>query len=410
MKIAFYVSRFPSLSETFILNQITGLIDRGHQVDIFADTPGDEDKTHGDVEKYALHHVVRYRPEMSRRRLVRFANGIRHAVRHGFRHPGAVIRSLNVIRYGWPAASLQLLYGAVQCLDSQRYDAIHCHFANNAMRAAYLREIGVLEGPMLTTFHGHDVNRYPRQHGRHVYRSLFASCELYTANTSFTAGQAVRLGCPEDRIIKLPMGIDLGAFPYKPRTREVTAPTKILTVGRLVEKKGIEYSIRAVARLAKEKDPVLYQIVGDGPLRPHLERLIEELDVSDSVALLGWKDRTELRSIFDQSHIFVLASVTARDGDREGQGVVLQEAQAMGLPVVSTLHNGIPEGVLEARSGFLVPERDVDSLAERMAQLMRNPQSWEAMGRAGRAFVEQHFDIDKLNDELVQIYRRLDQA
>ena len=89
----------------------------------------------------------------------------------------------------------------------------------------------------------------------------------------------------------------------------------------------------------------------------------------------------------------------------EGQGLVLQEAQAMGLPVVSTWHNGIPEGVLDDVSGFLVPERDVHALAEKLFYLIEHPELWPAMGRAGRKFVEQRYDIKQLNKELVELYR-----
>ena len=102
-----------------------------------------------------------------------------------------------------------------------------------------------------------------------------------------------------------------------------------------------------------------------------------------------------------------MSSVTASDGDKEGQGLVLQEAQGMGLPVLSTLHNGIPDGVLDGKSGFLVPERDVDGLAQKLDYLLENPQVWSEMGLAGRKFVEQHYDINKLNDKLVQIYQDL---
>jgi colanic acid/amylovoran biosynthesis glycosyltransferase len=99
--------------------------------------------------------------------------------------------------------------------------------------------------------------------------------------------------------------------------------------------------------------------------------------------------------------------VTATDGDKEGQGLVLQEAEAMGLPVLSTIHNGIPDGVLDGKSGFLVPEKDVSALAEKLRFLLKNPEKWLEMGQAGRAFVEENYEINKLNDQLVEIYSKL---
>ena len=147
--------------------------------------------------------------------------------------------------------------------------------------------------------------------------------------------------------------------------------------------------------------------MGEGVLRPSLENLIAELGISNKVKLVGWKTHDELHKLYADSHIFILSSVTASDGDKEGQGLVLQEAQAMGLPVLSTLHNGIPDGVLDGKSGFLVPERDVDALAEKLNYLVEHPEVWSEMGLAGRKFVEQNYDINKLNDKLVQIYQDL---
>ena len=109
----------------------------------------------------------------------------------------------------------------------------------------------------------------------------------------------------------------------------------------------------------------------------------------------------------NESHIFILSSITAKDGDQEGQGLVLQEAQAMGLPILSTYHNGIPEGVVDKKSGFLVPERDVDALADRLNYLIEHPNTWQDMGKTGREFVEKKYDIKKLNQKLVEIYQRL---
>ena len=129
------------------------------------------------------------------------------------------------------------------------------------------------------------------------------------------------------------MGLNLLQYSYQARTYPNHGKIRIVTVGRLTEKKGIAYSIRAVAELVRKyPDKVSYQIVGDGDLRPDLEKLIHELRMEECIELLGWKTQDELRTIYRKSHIFVLSSVTASDGDQEGQGLVIQEAQAMGLP------------------------------------------------------------------------------
>src|SRR5207237_5908880 len=133
-------------------------------------------------------------------------------------------------------------------------------------------------------------------------------------------------------------------------------------------------------------------IVGDGPLRKKLEALVARLGLENAVVFRGALEGEAVRGLMDQAHLFVLASVSV-EGDQEGQGLVLQEAQAAGLPVVATLHGALPEGLLPDESGFLVPERNVDALAERLDYLVRHPELWPALGRAGRKHLETYYDI-----------------
>lgn len=408
MRIAFIVGVFPALSVTFILNQITGLIDRGHQVDIYALRPGRVSKIHSDVLKYGLLRRTYYRPTMPRNKLLRVLKAIGLLLTNLHKNPALLLRTLNVIEYGKQAASLQLLYSAIPFLErAHNYDVIHCHFGHHGILGMRMQDIGAIRGKLITTFHGLDVNAFPTTYGSGFYKSLFAKCELYTANTTFTARKAIMLGCPRDKIIRLPVGLKLSEYCFEARKVNPGDTIRILTVARLVEKKGIEFSVRAVAKVARDYPNLEYYIVGDGPLRELIEMLIEELGIQDKVKLLGWRTQDEVQKFYSDAHIFVLPSVTASDGDKEGQGLVIQEAQASGLPVISTLHNGIPEGVVSGKSAFLVPEKDVDALAQKIKYLIEHPEIWPEMGRAGRAFVEAHYDINKLNDRLLEIYQDL---
>ena len=411
MRIAFIVSEFPSISETFILNQILGAIQRGHEVDIYASKSGNTSKTHSLVEKYRLLDHTYY-GLMPSKRWMRVLKGIGLLPTHLFKDPVVLLRALNIFKYNYSkyseqAAFFRLFYSAIPLLSKPPYDIIHCHFGPYGLRGVLLRDIGAIQGKIITTFHGFDVNLYIRQHKEDIYKILFKKGDFYTANTTFTANSAIKLGCPKDKIVILPMGLDLTAYSFHPKFLAAGESVKIITVGRLVEKKGIEYSIRAVGKVLEKHPNIEYRIVGDGYLRQSLENLIAELNLSDQVKLLGWKTQDELCQLYADSHIFILSSVTTADGDQEGQGLVLQEAQAMGLPVLSTLHNGIPDGVLDGESGFLVPERNVDALAEKLRYLVENPSVWSDMGRAGRAHVEKDYDINKLNDRLIEIYQQL---
>ncbi len=411
MRIAFLVDQFPSLSETFILNQIIGLIDRGHEVDIYPDKPSKIAQIPSEVTRYRCQERTYY-VQWPNNRFWRLFKATGLLVGNFYKNPGVLLRSLNIFKYnfsknGEQAAILKLFYSSIPFLNQQPYDIIHCHYGRNGIRGALLRDIGVLKGKLITTFHGYDVNSYPNQYGSQIYQPLFQTGDLYTVNTMFTAGKAVALGCPENKIVRLPVGVNLSNYNFQERSLRDGEPVNIITVARLVEKKGIEYSIRAVGKLHSKYARIKYCIVGEGPLRESLERLISELDIGDIVKLLGAKTQQELLELYAQSHIFVLSSVTAANGDQEGQGLVLQEAQATGMPVLSTIHNGIPDGILDGKSGFLVPERDVDALADRLDYLISHPHVWAKMGRVGRSHVEANYDIEKLNDRLVEIYQML---
>jgi colanic acid/amylovoran biosynthesis glycosyltransferase len=406
MRIAFLLTKFPVLSETFILSQITGLLDRGHEVDIFAAKGETHGKMHSDVVKYNLLERTYYR-FMPKNKLIRFGHGAGHLINNFPLKALPLLKSLNVSRFRRKALTLSLFYAALPFVDKDPYDIIHCHFGENGNLGVQLRDIGALKGQIVVTFHGHDVTSYPQLHGKDVYENLFKKADLITINSNFIKNRVKGLGCDEDKIIKLPVGLNTSDFLFSKKEPCPQDEIRLLTVGRLVEKKGIEYSIAAVAEVLKIHPNIRYSIAGDGQLRHSLEQLIVELGVGDRVKLVGWKNQDEIRQLYAKSHIFILSSVTANNGDQEGQGLVLQEAQAMGLPVIATLHNGFPDSVIDGKSAFLVPEKKINALAERIKYLVEHPGLWPEMGQAGRKYVEERFDSNKLNDKLVCIYQKL---
>lgn len=407
MKIAFIVGAFPTLSETFILNQITGLLDLGHEVDIFASGRQSEPKVHPDVKKYNLLPRTYYR-EMPVNKLWRLIKAIWLLVINLPKNPVAILKSLNVLNYGKGALSLRMLYSLLPFLDKSPYDIIHCHFGPNGIVGASLKVLGV-EGKLVVTFHAYDLTATLAHEGRDVYHGLFQTADLLMPISNHWKKKLIELGCPPEKIAVHRMGVDTEQFRFTPPDHRNVAPIKLLTVSRLVEKKGLEYGIRAVAMVSQRHPEwsIQYDIVGEGPLRKRLETTVEELGIYIKVNFVGPKTHEEVRDLMMQAHVFLLPSVTAQNGDQEGIPVVLMEAMAIGLPVLSTLHGGIPELVLDGQSGFLVPERDVHTLAERLEYLIEHPDLWPAMGRAGRRFVEEQHDIRKLNRRLVEIYETL---
>lgn len=406
MRIAFILGPFPVLSETFILNQITGLLVRGHEVHIYGYKPNDTSKVHPDVEKYQLIERTYYIPEIPKNYFLRFLKGLAFISTNFYQAPLVLLQSLNIFKYGKRAASMRLLYSVIPLLKSQPYDIIHCQFGMYGIEGMILRDVGAIKGKLITSFRGYDISWYVKACGENVYNNLFVKGDFFLANCEFFRQRAIKLGCDEKKIVVHGSGIDCSRFTYKPRYPHPDG-IRIVTTGRLVEKKGIEYAIRAVAKVARLYQNIEYNIIGDGHLKEQLQQVISELNVADKVKLLGWKNQKEIIEILDKAHLFIAPSVTAEDGNQDAPVNTLKEAMAMGLPVIGTLHGGIPELVEDGISGFLVPERDPDAIAQKLHYFIKHPEVWEQMGRAGRVYVEEHYDINRLNDELVEIYQQV---
>jgi colanic acid/amylovoran biosynthesis glycosyltransferase len=408
MKVAFIVNQFPMLSETFILNQATGLIDLGHEVDIYTTYSADlanATKMHPAVETYRLLDRTTYAQTPPTNRIWRTLLGFWLLITNFHKAPLALLRSLNGFKYGWQATSLKLVYAVVPLLGKGPYDIIHCQFSTLTFIGAIVRpSIGTSKAKLVVSCRGHDISAYMQEVDESIHKQLFAVGDVFLPNCDFFKHRLLKLGCPEKKIVVLRSGIDCDRFPFTPRFPPADAPTRIVTSGRLTEKKGVDYGIRAIANLVQANRPVEYLIVGDGPLRKSLEQLINTLNLNTIVKLVGWMQQQELIEVLDRSHIFLAPNVTAKDGNQDAPVNTIKEALAMGLPVVSTWHGGIPEVVEDGVSGFLVAERDAEALAEKLQYLIDHSEIWHDMGRAGRDYVESCYDSKTLNTELARIY------
>lgn len=411
MKIASIVNRFPCRSQTFITNQITGLIDRGHDVQVYANRreniPGPPMcfKEY-DLDSRTFYFVdgMRWMPENKLLRLMRTCPLLAESWKNGKLE---FMQLFNFSRFGKKAASLELFYKGMALAKYILPDIVHCHFGPNGKIAVALKEVGVIKGKIITTFYGYDLSDIIRAEGADAYEVLFDKGDLFVAISEKMRDELVRLGCSKKKIIVHRLGIDLGCFTFSPKTVKNVTSVRLLTVGRFVEKKGIEYAIRAVAEILKRYPYIHYQIVGDGELWDQFKHLITHLNVEEHIQLLGWRTPEEVAKLMEETNVFLAPSVTSENGDQEGTPTVIIEALARGLPVLSTRHSGIHELVQDTESGFLVPERDTSALAERIEYLVRHPEKWDRMGRAGRAWVEEHHDINRLNDQLVKIFERV---
>jgi colanic acid/amylovoran biosynthesis glycosyltransferase len=403
MRVAFLVIAFPTISETFILDQITGLIDLGCEVEIFAAQPEVAASVHPEVGEYGL-MKMRHVPMMPESYVRRPFQALRLASSRGSGLGWPHLRSLNVFRHGPPAASLRLFFETMAFANRPRFDVIHCHFGPNGVRGLDLCDTGALRGKKLvTSFYGYDVSEFPLGRRRNPYTKLFARGDLFLALSREMKQKLIQLGCPAKRIVVHPLGVNPALFPPKPEWRPSRA-VRILTIGRMVPKKGMECALKAVAALIGEYNNIEYAIIGDGPLRAHLEGLTRSLGITNAVRFAGWETRPEVVKALSEADILLAPSVTSESGDQEGTPVVIMEALACGVPVVSTRHAGIPEVLDDGVSGLLVPERQPEALALALQRLVRDPELRGSMGARGRAAMRDRHDIRKLNESLMGIY------
>ena len=356
LSIALLLDNYPAVSETFIDNQILSLIDRGIAVTILSfgrDVPDSANQHETTRRILAAAQIIRVPvPRPSAQRLLDLA----YLVAHPIATARILVRALRAGSLPAPYDFIRLVMAAVT-LDgpARSFDHIFCHFAPNGQFGTWLRDLGLIQGRLVTFFHGYDFSERVQAQGPDLYARLFRRGDLFIANTHYTRGRILEIGAPEAKTVKLPVGLYPDRFPFRARSETGNRPVRFLSIGRLVEKKGHIYAIEALALVRAAGIDASLAIIGEGPTRAELEAAIQRLSLGDHARLLGRRTQEEVARLADVADIFVLASTSAKSGDVEGQGLVLQEAQAMGMPVIASNHNGFPEGLTTARPGCWSP-------------------------------------------------------
>lgn len=271
------------------------------------------------------------------------------------------------------------------------------HFGlNGAYALPFVRRARI---PLAVMFHGHDVgglmpqNRWTLRYGRYqrLRDALFEYASVLYCASEELCEQLQRLGAPEHKLHVHRLGIDLERFTPGAIADKSVAP-HVLMIGRLVEKKGMAYGIRAFARLRVRMPDAKLDIIGTGPLRGELAAEVAKAGLGAHVRFLGALPHAEIGALMQRAHLVVTPSVTTASGDRESGVIVLKEAAATGLPTIGTRHGGIPEIIEHERTGLLVDERDEERLAAAMTRILSDPDLRDGMGRAARVKMEREYD------------------
>lgn len=399
LRVAYLIDVFPRPSNTFIFEQMAGVMARGHDVDIYARSllPGGLDHQDGVAGRFKADQLRHIRVPTGR--LARAKGLARGLLERDVRWP-AMAREL--VRPPFTAGKVSWLYTALSFARVERYDVVHAQFGTLAPMAAAMRRSGALRGALVVSFRGADATSILRSDPHH-YDRVFRSADLLLPVSEYLKAKLVAAGSPPERTIVHHSGIDLAQFAFHERGGADAEP-RCLLVGRLTDKKGIRYALEALALVRDRGIPARLDIAGEGDDLARLQRVSDDLGLSGAVRFLGRLTPVEVRAAMRRANILLAPSVTARDGDQEGIPNVLKEGMACGLPVLATFHSGIPELVEDGVSGLLVPERDSEALADAWYELAQHPERWGAMGRAGRAAVEKGFAAEALTTDLIALY------
>ncbi len=354
LNILFVVGHFPAPSQIFILNIMTGLIDRGHNVFIFSVYKDKYENIHPNIKKYRLLDRVFYEK--------------------------------------FP-------------FDLPECDVVFCQFGYLGNRIMRMKnsEKWLKKRKLVVCFRGADITSHLEKE-QAMYKKLFVQGDLFLPVCDYFKNRLIDLGCDSDKIIVHHSAIDCAQFFFKTRKIPKDGIIRCVSVCRLVEKKGIDFAIKAIASVAEKHPNIHFTIVGDGPERKNLEQLVKKLKIEDKVTFNGWAMQADVVSILSKSHIFLLPSRTGSDGNEEGIPNALKEAMATGLISVGTWHAGNAELIQDKVSGFLVAEKNEIELAQAIEHIIEHPESWEAIGRAARKTVKDHFETKRSIQKLEKIF------
>jgi colanic acid/amylovoran biosynthesis glycosyltransferase len=316
LRIAFVVAVFPLVSETFIIDQIADLDERGIHVDIYSFTRGDEAFVSQRYFEHDMASRVRYLdyPLSKPRRLLAAVPKLARLLR---RSPRIALRALDVRRYGSDALSLKLLHWA-EPFDARDYDVVHCHFGTVARDFVRVREVVGISGSLVTTFYGIDVSKVFEEYPDDYYDRLRKACSLYFVMSEDMKRRVVAHGFPAEQVRVHPVSIDVASYPYRVRELREGEPLRLAFVGRFVEKKGADDLLRAleVASRASPR-PIRCSIVGGGELDAELRDLHSSLGLGETATFEGFLAVEQMIDLFDEQHALVQPSKTAANGDME---------------------------------------------------------------------------------------------
>ncbi|WP_242091623.1 glycosyltransferase family 4 protein [Aestuariivivens sediminicola] len=406
LKIAFVVGVFPVISETFIINQLEILKEKGHQLSILCTREVNENSINNPLvsKNKLLKSAIKFTPKglikKNKGLLNKFKILLRSAgtkaffpLLKSFRH--LILGNIDSFNQQFSKAYFKYFF-SVHC-----FDVVHIHFADNAVHL--LEQIKIFDGKIVVTFHGYDAHNYPADY----FKGLQSLSHItYTVNSNYTKQKVMELGFPHKNTHVLPVGLDTSFF--KPEENNNKDSFNILFVGRLIPLKAPLLAIKIVEQLIGIIDKkIIFNIIGMGDCFLECKTYIEQNNLTKDISLLGSKSQVEVKNLMNSADVFLYPGIVDDSGRCESQGLVIQEAQAMQLPVIVSDVGGMKEGVLNGKTGYVINENDIGGFVDKLLLLINNTEMLSEMGVKGRQFVIANYDSTILHKKWLEIYNEL---
>lgn len=385
--ILYYLHTYPKLSESFVINEIYTLQERGHDIAVFTFKTGDTEIVH---EEYKKLDIPVYRAG---------SPGPADLWNTVMEWSRSALFSDTISRPSGPLN--QRLVGSYlgsQCVRfiddlGWEFDRLHGHFASyDKLGALHVAE-------------RYDLSISITTHAYDIYVEDWYEEILPQIDTAVTISEYNKRYLQDEAGIQTPISIvRAGIRPEKFSPVTETVDGRLVTICRLAEKKGLRYGIEAISRISSEFPDLEYHIIGGGPLEDELRSQITKLGLEDRVSLLGRVSDDRLIRELDEAQLFLLPSIVASNGDRDGIPVSLMEAMAMKTVPVSTTISGIPELITDEENGVLVSPRNVEELGLAIAEILERPEELDQMADSARRRIENDFNIAQEALKLEEVF------
>lgn len=394
MKIAMRLQAFPRLSETFILNQISFLLEKNVEVHLFVNQINYSIDLPIFFKKNLFIHI-----DPSQNKISHFSRRTFRKLQHFKKFISLNLRSLKL--------NNRLLETKI---PGDVFDVFHCQYAvfiPDVIEFSKSKKYSFRK--LLTNGRGYDVtSEFLKEPQKYI--QLFENIDLFLPVSLSLAKNYSEHGFDLKKIHVLHSGVNLSLLPFHSYSPPEEGHYQAISVGRLVEKKGHLNTIKAVELLLKKGIKLKLLILGEGPLKKELQDYINSKKLNHYISLKGAQPHREVISLISKSDLFILSCVTGKDGNQEGIPNVLKESMALGIPFVSTDHSGNKELVPSSYERFLSPENDFEKMAENIEALVSlDSRKLTDLLNENRKMIEREFDINLLTEKLYAIYRELNE-